>query len=103
VPPQLLALALVLGVLALMPTRRLAQLGWSPGSLAAYYVALWLLAIVAATAGGLGRLLVPLVLVVWLVPFLDWRQGLGRLLGQPPREPERPIRDVTPPDESDQR
>lgn len=97
-PPAILALVLVLGVLALVPTRRLARLGWSRGSLAAYYVALWLLGIVAATAGGVGRLLVPVLLVAWLIPFLAWREARDRLLGRSSRDGQRPIRNVTPPD-----
>jgi hypothetical protein len=101
VPPVLLALALLLGLLALVPTRRLARLGWSAGSLGAYFLALWLLALVAAVAGGPARLLVPLLLIAWVAPFVTWRDSLDRFRGRMHEGDERPIRNVTPPDERD--
>jgi hypothetical protein len=97
VPPGVLALIIVLGLLALVPTRRLARLGWSPGALAAYLAVTWLLGLIAATAGGPARLLVPVLLIAWLLPFLDWRGGPGR--SDPAGRPERPIRNVTPPED----
>ncbi|HEY7522215.1 MAG TPA: hypothetical protein VH720_00980 [Candidatus Limnocylindrales bacterium] len=84
-PPAILALVLVLGLLALIPTRRLARLGWTSGALAAYFVALWVLGAVAASAPGGARILVPLLLIVWLAPFVTWREGLDRLRDRPPR------------------
>lgn len=97
-PPAVLALVLVLGLLALIPTRRLARHGWTAGSLAAYFIALWVLGAVAASAPGGGRILVPLVLVVWLAPFVTWRDGLDRLRGRATPAERVPPRNVTPPD-----
>jgi hypothetical protein len=97
-PPGLLLLVLVLGLMALIPTRRLARHGWTPGSLAAYFVAVWILGAVAASAPSGARILVPLLLVAWLAPFVTWREGLDRLRGRTtPAEP-LPPRNVTPPD-----
>lgn len=101
-PPAILALVLILGVLALVPTRRLARLGWSGGSLAAYFLTLWLLGLVAALAGGAARLLVPVLLAVWVAPFLSWRDGLDRVFNRTRHaDDQRPIRNVTPPGERD--
>jgi hypothetical protein len=97
-PPGLLALVLVIGLLALIPTRRLARHGWTPGSLAAYFVGLWVLGAVTASAPGGARILVPLLLIAWLAPFVTWREGLDRLRGKSTPADPPPPRNVTPPD-----
>lgn len=93
--PAFLALAGVILLLVLIPTRRLQLAGWSPWALAAYYVAVAGLALLVAWFRGPARFLVPILLVVYLAPFVTARAGLDRLLGRgrPPAEP----RDVTPP------
>jgi hypothetical protein len=98
-PPAILAIVLVLGLLALIPTRRLARLGWSTNTIGGYFLVLWVLGCIAALAPGGGRLLVPVVLIVWIAPFVTWREGLDRLRGRPRDDPGRPPRNVTPPDE----
>jgi hypothetical protein len=99
-PPGLLALVLVLGVLALVPARRLARLGWSRGSVGTYFLALWAMGFAVATAPGGARILVPLLLVVWIAPFVTWRTAIDRMLGRPP--PHEPPRNVTPPEPRDE-
>jgi hypothetical protein len=89
--PGPLALVLVIGLLALVPTRRLHRFGWSAGTVGVYFVALWILGVVAAS-GGPGRILVPVLLVAWLAPFVTVRDGLDRLLGRRSAAP----RNVTP-------
>ena len=105
--PQTIGLALLLALLALVPTRRLAQGGASQATLAAYFLGLWLLSVITVLAGG-NRLLVAVLLVAYLAPFVTLSAGLAELRrrfgfrpGGPPREPVRPpMKDVTPRDEA---
>jgi hypothetical protein len=98
VPSTLLVLALVLAVLALIPTRRLALRATSPVTVGSYFLLLWLSALAVVAAPGASRLLVPLVIVLVLAPFVTLREGIDRLLGREPREVRPPPRNVTPPD-----
>jgi len=107
VGPQTIALALLIALLVLIPTRRLSLAGASRRTLTVYFVSLWLLALIAATFSGPVRLLLPILLVVYLAPFVTLGQGFERLRGRfggrfDPwlrREPEPPVKDVTPPDD----
>jgi hypothetical protein len=96
VSPFLLVAVLVVGLLALAPTRRLYVAGRSPTVVASYFVCLWLLGVLVALAPRLARLVVPILLVLYIVPFLNWRTGLERLLGRR-REVRPPMKNVTPP------
>jgi hypothetical protein len=95
--PAFLALVLVTGFLALVPARRL-YLGGQPTAIVAiYFLAVWLLGIAAVEARG--RFFVPLVLILYIVPFITWRAGLERLFGRSTdRVSARTPRNVTPPD-----
>lgn len=98
VTPFLLAVLLATGLLALVPTRRLAARsadGWLVGG---YYAALWLVLLVLVLAPPLRRLAVPVALLLAVAPWMDVRAGLARLLGRPARPPRRPPRNVTPPE-----
>jgi hypothetical protein len=97
VPPFLLAAALIVGLLALAPIRRLAVAGWSRGFLATYFTSLWLLGLFLAVAPGRARLVLPLIVVLYVVPFINWRGGVERLVGRRPREVRPPMKNVTPP------
>ena len=105
--PQTLGLGLLLALLALVPTRRLAQRGASQATLTAYFLGVWLLSVVTVLAGG-HRLLVAVLLVAYLAPFVTLSAGFAELgrrfgfgVGRSPREPVRPpMKDVTPPDEA---
>lgn len=105
--PWTIALALLLALLIAIPTRRLALAGASRRTLVAYFVGLWLVALLAAELRAAARLLVPILLIVYLAPFVTLGQGLERLRGRfggrlDPwigRRSERTIKDVTPPDE----
>jgi hypothetical protein len=99
IPPILLVATLVVGLLALVPTRRLYVAGRSPGVIATYFVSLWLLGVLVALAPRLARLVVPILLILYIVPFLDWRGGLDRMLGRR-REVRPPMKNVTPRDEA---
>lgn len=98
-PPALVAAILVLALLALIPTRRLFQRGASSGLVAAYFLALWLLALAMVATGARARILVPVILVLAVLPYFHIREGVDRLLGRPPRPTRPPIKNVTPPDE----
>lgn len=97
-PSTILLLALVLALLAIIPTRRLTLRGASPFTVGVYFLAIWLLSLAIVAAPGRPRLLLPVVVILALLPFVTWRQGLDRLLGRPPRAVRPPPRNVTPPD-----
>jgi hypothetical protein len=100
--PLALALAGVVALVVLIPTRRLRLRGWSRDAVTTYFGLVWLLGVVVATIPAPARLLVPVLLVAYLAPFVTWREGLDRLRGGPgpaPRTRGRPpAKNVTPPD-----
>ena len=93
---MLLAALLATALVALIPTRRLFVGGRSTMVTAGYFVILWLLGLLVALGPGRGRLFLPVVLVLYVLPFITWRAGVARLLGRP-----APPRNVTPPSEAD--
>ena len=95
-PPWLLALALVLGLLVLIPARRLRAAGLSSGSVGLYALTLWGLAMLVAVSPGATRILIPLLLLAYLAPFIAGPDVLGRVVRRQPPRP--PIKNVTPPD-----
>jgi hypothetical protein len=103
--PWLLALALVVGLLVLIPARRLQLSGFSPRIIGLYALAVWLLAMALAVRPTGARVLVPFLLVAYLAPFVAGpdtvRRVLRRGLGEPPPVAPPPVKDVTPPDERD--
>jgi hypothetical protein len=88
---------LLLAVLAIVPTRRLVLRGVSPTVTAAYFAMLWLAAFAILAVPGRPRLLLPIVVILTVLPFVTWRDGVDRLLGRPARRP--PPRNVTPPEQ----
>ena len=97
--PLVLGLGLAIGLLVLLPARRLQLAGWSGRSIGLYALALWLGAMLVATWPG-ARLLVPILLVAFLAPFIAGPVRVRQVLrrggrGDPPRPP---VKDVTPPD-----
>jgi hypothetical protein len=97
VPPFILGIVLVAGLLALAPTRRMYTSGRSNGATATYFLAVWLLGILIAFAPRTARLLLPILVVLYVVPFINWRAGLDRLVGRPARPVRPPMKNVTPP------
>lgn len=107
-PPWLLALGLVLGLLVLLPARRLQLAGLAPRTIGLFSITLWALAMLVAVSPGGARVLVPILLVAYLAPFVAAPDrmarvlrrgghgtpggGGGRLGGRPP------MKNVTPPD-----
>jgi hypothetical protein len=92
--PAFLALAGLIALLVLIPTRRLQIAGWTTRGLAAYYLAIVGLALLVAGIRGPVRFLVPILLIAYLAPFVTARAGIDRLLGR--RDGQGP-RNVTPP------
>jgi hypothetical protein len=97
-PPWLLALGLVLGLLVLLPARRLRAAGLARATVGLYALVLWGLAMVVAIRPGATRILVPVLLLAYLAPFIAAPDVVGRVLRRD-AQPARPaIKDVTPPD-----
>ena len=113
VGPEFLALGLVLVLLVLIPARRLQLAGFGARTIGAYAACLWLLGLVVAVRPGLLRILIPLLLVAYLLPFIASPDALNRIVRRgrrggvgrgggpttPPPGARPPIKNVTPPDE----
>lgn len=101
--PWLLALGLVVGLLVLIPARRLQLSGFRGRAIGLYTAMLWLLAMGIAIRPVGARILVPFLLVLYLAPFVAGPDTVARVFrrrppgGLPPDRP--PMKDVTPPDE----
>jgi hypothetical protein len=95
-PPWLLALTLGLGLLVLIPARRLRAAGLSRGSVGLYVLVIWGLAMFVAIRPGATRIVIPLLLLAYLAPFIAGPDVLGRVLRRRPPPPS--IKNVTPPD-----
>ncbi|MDQ6795328.1 MAG: hypothetical protein M3067_11030 [Chloroflexota bacterium] len=103
IPPVFLGAILVVGLIALAPTRRLYIGGHSAMTITTYFLTLWLLGIALAVSGGFARILLPVLVILYVLPFITWRRGLDRLRGRPPREVRPPPRNVTPPERDEAR
>jgi hypothetical protein len=98
VTPALIALVLATGLLALVPTRRLAQRSASLGLVTGWYLATWALLVGLVLVPPLARVAIPLLLVLVVAPWIDVRAGVDRLLGRPAKVRRPPPRNVTPPE-----
>lgn len=96
-PPWLIALGFVLGLLVLIPARRLRAAGLASGTVGLYTAALWGFAMFVAISPGATRILIPMLLLAYLAPFIAGPEVIGRVLrrGGAARPP---MKDVTPPD-----
>ena len=107
--PALLAIALVLGLLILLPGRRLQLAGFRARSIGLYAAFLWILAFALAIRPIATRFLVPIVLIAYLAPFVVAPGRMARIVargrGRVPAtrgESARPqMKNVTPPDSPD--
>jgi hypothetical protein len=97
-----IALGILVALVVLLPARRLHLAGFSRGVVAVYALGVWALAMVLAIRPVLIRFLVPILVVLYLAPFVTApgrmtaivRRGRGPR-GDPPRPP---MKNVTPPD-----
>ncbi len=102
-PPWLLALALVLALLVLIPARRLQLAGLAPRTIGLFALTLWALAMLVAISPGGARVLIPILLIAYLAPFVAAPDRVGRILrrgggtGGSGRGSAPPIKNVTPP------
>jgi hypothetical protein len=102
-PPSGLLLFMLVLLLALIPARRLYLAGWGSVAVGVYVLLLVTFALVVAELRGPARLLVPLLGLVYVVPFFTIRNGVARAFGvrrAPVRGIPPPPRDVTPRDET---
>jgi di/tricarboxylate transporter len=107
--PALLAVGLLLGLIILVPARRLQLAGFSRRSIALYAICLWALAFFMAYRPLAARFLVPILLIAYLAPFVvapgrlsaivtrGRGRGSTRGPGGGPLPPQ--IKNVTPPDQ----
>jgi hypothetical protein len=97
----ILAVAAVAFALALLPTRRLFVAGWRPAPLAVYLAILVGLAVAAVFVRTGIRFLVPILLVLYVLPFVGAPEVVARTVariggGRPPRVVEGRAVDVSP-------
>jgi hypothetical protein len=97
-PPVLIAVVLLTGLLALLPTMRLARRTTDRAVLTLYLVALWVTLAVVAGVPGARRFAAPLAIALAIAPWITLRSGIDRLLGRSSRDRRPPPRNVTPPD-----
>ena len=106
--PGLLLVGLALGLIILLPARRLQLAGFRGRAIGLYAVCLWGLAFFLAVRPFAARFLVPILLVAYLAPFvvppgrLSGIVSRGRGRGGPGAsgDPPKPqIKNVTPPDQ----
>ena len=105
IPVWILAVALVVGLLVLLPARRLRLAGLSGRAIGFYAVTLWIMGFVMAVRPVGARFLIPIVLLAYIAPFVAAPEVVGRVLRRglprdPPADPPRPpMKNVTPPDD----
>ncbi len=104
-PPWLLAVGLALGLLVLLPARRLQLAGLSGRAIGFYAVALWLAGLLMVVRPVGARFLIPIALLAYVAPFVAAPEVVGRVLRRgrprdpPPAPPRPPMKNVTPPDD----
>ncbi|MDH5244421.1 MAG: hypothetical protein OEX05_10845 [Chloroflexota bacterium] len=100
--PWLLAVGLVIGLIVLIPARRLHLAGVQPRAVGLYALILWIVAMVLAIRPAGSRVLVPFLVVAYVAPFVVAPERVRRVLDRSGPPPERPpMKNVTPPDEGD--
>ncbi len=98
--PWLLALALGVALVVLLPARRLQLGGLSSRAIGGYALFLWLLGMAVVVRPGVTRFLIPILLVAYIAPFVAGPDRIARLHRRGRRRPPaRPMKDVTPPTE----
>ena len=106
-PPWVLAVAIVVTLIVLVPARRLQLAGLASRTIGLYALGLWVLAMLLAVRPGATRFLVPILLIAYIAPFIAAPDAVARLLrrgrgGPGPGDrlgPRPPMKDVTPPED----
>ncbi len=100
--PALLGLAIAIALLVLLPARRLHLAGMSSRVIAIYAASLWALAMFVAIRPVLLKVLVPILLVLYLAPFVTAPDRVAGIVRRTRRRdddlPRPPMKNVTPPD-----
>ncbi len=100
--PALLGIAILIALVVLLPARRLQLAGMSSRVVALYAISLWALAMFLAIRPVLTRVLVPILLVLYLAPFVTAPERVAGIVRRTRRRdddlPRPPIKNVTPPD-----
>ena len=78
--PWLLALGMVLGLLVLIPARRLQLAGVASRTIGLFSLSLWLLAMLVAIRPTATRILIPILLIAYIAPFVTAPERLRRVL-----------------------
>ena len=99
----LLALGFALGLLVLIPARRLQAADFTSRTIGLYAIALWAMGMLLAIRPLGARFLVPILLIAYLAPFIGAPEQVRRVLargrgrGRMPGTPGAPpMKDVTP-------
>ena len=100
VEPWLLALALAVGFLILIPARRLQAAAVKPRTIGLYALTLWSMAMLLAVRPVGTRFLAPIVLIAFLAPFIGAPDQVRRVLvrRRPSAPGAPPMKNVTPPE-----
>ena len=96
--PLLVLLLLIVGLLALLPTWRLAAAGWPGRWLTVYWLLIAGSLFLVLRLPPVSRVLLPIVVLAAIAPFVAVPERLTRVLGgrPPSREPEARVDVVTP-------
>ena len=98
--PWVIGVALLLGLVVLLPARRLQAAGLSSRSIGLYAVGLWALGFFLIVRPGFTRLLLPILLIAYLAPFVAGPDRIARVFRRGGRLPPKPpMKNVTPPDD----
>lgn len=100
--PALLAIGIVIALVVLLPARRLHLAGFSSAVVGVYALGVWALAMVLVIRPVLIRFLIPILVVLYLAPFVTAPGRMSAIVrrGRGPRgdPPRPPMKNVTPPD-----
>jgi hypothetical protein len=97
--PWLLALAFLLGLIVLIPARRLQLAGVSGRVTGAYAAVLWLLAMLIVIRPVGLRFILPILLIAYLAPFVAGPERVARVIARRRQIERPPMKNVTPPDD----
>ena len=95
-PAALILVVLLAGLLALVPVWRLRVAGWPPAWLFASWVTYAVLILVVMRFVGITRFVLPVLVVLYVAPFVAGPERLAKILGRQRTEQPRTVIDVTP-------
>ena len=101
--PGLLAIGILLGLVVLLPAKRLQLGGVSSRLIGLYAICLWVLAFFLVVRPVAARFLVPILIIAYVAPFVVAPGRVAAIMrrGPGPRRdpPAPPMKNVTPPDD----